>query len=304
MLGELWARVLAPLCALAIALGTLGCAAESSGGDGSGVGQGICQMGQTLMCLCPGKPSQVQTCLPNGTFSSCPCNAAGGGQGGAAAGVGPASSGAGGAQATNAGASGQVQGGRGGTGMAGMGSAGRGGAGAGAGAGAGSGGAAGMMAGGAGGTVAPGDDPFALERQACVDTINMYRMSLGRMPLVRATPEQETCSDMGAKQDGDSGRAHGSAGNCRGLGSQNTCPGYPLRVGGGTVDGTLKYCLKQMWDEGEPAQGVQACTADINGCYQDHGHWINMQSTTIGRVACGFYKMANGNYWMNQNFGR
>jgi hypothetical protein len=36
----------------------------------------------------------------------------------------------------------------------------------------------------------------------------------------------------------------------------------------------------------------------------DHGHWINMQSETAGRVACGFYKMANGSYWMNQNFGR
>ncbi len=53
-----------------------------------------------------------------------------------------------------------------------------------------------------------------------------------------------------------------------------------------------------------PAQGIQPCIADRTGCFLMHGHWINMQNETYGRVACGFYKMANGNYWMNQNFGR
>jgi hypothetical protein len=136
-----------------------------------------------------------------------------------------------------------------------------------------------------------------------VDTINMYRMSLGLAPLMRGTPEQETCSDTGAKKDGDSGVAHGSAGSCPGLGGQNTCPGYPLSLGGGTIEGTLNACLKQMWDEGEPSQGVDACIADRSGCFQMHGHWINMSMTRYKRVACGFYKMANGRYWMNQNFG-
>ena len=167
-------------------------------------------------------------------------------------------------------------------------------------------------AGGAGGTsmtagaggAGPSDDPFAVERQACVDTINMYRASIGRMPLMRATPEQEACSDLGAKQDGDSGDAHGSAGSCDGLGAQNTCPGYSLSFGGGTLQGTLEVCLEQMWDEGEPTEGVQACIADRNGCFQDHGHWINMQSESARVVACGFYEMADGDYWMNQNFGR
>lgn len=95
----------------------------------------------------------------------------------------------------------------------------------------------------------------------------------------------------------------GSAGSCKGLGSQNTCPGYPVRAGG-TVTSTLKGCLDQMWAEGEPPNGVQACTADRSGCFQMHGHWINMTSTTVTTVACGFYKMTNGRYWMNQNFGR
>jgi len=162
-------------------------------------------------------------------------------------------------------------------------------------------GTGGTMA-GAGGAPASGE--LEAVRQACVDTINMYRATLNLMPLKRATAAQETCSDMGAKLDGDSGRAHGSAGMCSGLGGQNSCPGYPLRVGGGTLDGTLKFCLKQMWDEGEPAEGVAACKADRSGCFQEHGHWINMSEANYGTVACGFYKMANGSYWMNQNFGR
>jgi hypothetical protein len=165
-------------------------------------------------------------------------------------------------------------------------------------------GASGGGAGGAGAGGAQGGGEFEAARQACVDTINMYRTTLGLSALKRATPAQETCSDMGAKLDGDSGRAHGSAGMCPGLGGQNSCPGYPLRIGGGTVEGTLNYCLKQMWDEGEPAEGVAACKADRNGCFQEHGHWINMSEAGYGTVACGFYKMTNGSYWMNQNFGR
>ena len=165
---------------------------------------------------------------------------------------------------------------------------------AGTGGGAGAAGAAGAMAGGG---------EFEAERQVCLDTINMYRATEGLMPLKRATPEQETCSDNGAKMDGDSGRAHGSAGMCQ-LGSQNACPGYPLRIGGGTVEGTLKFCLMQMWDEGEPPQGIAACKADRTGCYLMYGHWINMVDANIRTVGCGFYKMPDGSYWMNQNFGR
>ena len=41
---------------------------------------------------------------------------------------------------------------------------------------------------------------------------------------------------MGAQKDGDSGQAHGSAGDCQGLGAQNTCPGYPVRGEGVALD--------------------------------------------------------------------
>ena len=155
---------------------------------------------------------------------------------------------------------------------------------------------------GAAGGGASGDDMFEAERIACVETINMYRATLNLAPLMRASRELETCSDMGAKKDGDANAPHSSAGSCRPLGSQNTCPGYPAR--NGNITASLNQCLMQMWAEGEPANGVDACIMDRSGCFQMHGHWINMTNTSIKQVACGFYKMANGSYWMNQNFGR
>ncbi len=161
------------------------------------------------------------------------------------------------------------------------------------------------MAAGTGGASGDGEFTDAL-RQACVDEINMYRATLGVAPLMRGTPAQEACSDMGAKKDGDSGNAHSSAGDCAGLGAQNTCPGW--RVGGfggnATLEDALKNCLQAMWNEMEPPIPVADCIRDSQGCFQDHGHWINMSDARSGTVACGFYKMSSGAYWMNQNFGR
>jgi hypothetical protein len=160
-----------------------------------------------------------------------------------------------------------------------------------------------MVAAGAGaaGTSAAGME-YEAERVACVAKINEYRATRMLAPLNRATPAQEACSDMGAKKDGDANAPHSSAGDCAGLGGQNTCPGYPVRAGS-TLTASLTGCLDQMWAEGEPAEGVQACIKDTAGCFQKHGHWINMSMANYKVVACGFYKMANGRFWMNQNFG-
>jgi hypothetical protein len=153
-----------------------------------------------------------------------------------------------------------------------------------------------------------GPDQFAELRQVCVDTINMHRATLGLTPLARANATQENCSDLGAQKDGMSRAAHSSAGGnttdaCKraGLGAQNTCPGWPSRP---TLADSLKRCLQQMWDEGEPPGGTQACIADRTGCFQMYGHWINMTSTTSRVVSCGFYDMGGGTFWMNQDFGR
>jgi hypothetical protein len=222
---------------------------------------------------------------------------------GAAGSIGTGASGAGGAAVAGTGGAGGAgvppmagTGGSGGAGGAGGSSGGAGGIGGAAGGGAGSGGAAGASG--------PAEDMDAL-RQSCVDYINMYRATLGRAPLMRATPEQEACSDMGAKKDADSGIAHSSAGDCDGLGAQDACPGYPVRGEGiAGIETSLKGCLDQMWDEGMPPISVSACIQDSSGCFQEHGHWINMSSESAKVVSCGFYEMENGRYWMNQDFGR
>jgi uncharacterized protein YkwD len=162
-------------------------------------------------------------------------------------------------------------------------------------------GAAGMLAGSAG--AAGGAAEFEAERVACVDYINMYRATRMLAPLVRGSAAQEACSDKGAKKDGDSMSPHSSSGDCYSLRlfAQNTCPGYP--VGAGGITKSLKSCLDQMWAEGEPPQGAEACKQDLMGCYPKYGHWINMTDPAYKSVVCSFYKMSNGNYWMNQNFG-
>ncbi len=164
-----------------------------------------------------------------------------------------------------------------------------------------------------GGTTTPPpvnpDDPYDEVRQVCVDTINEYRATMGLAPMNRASAALEECSDQGAKQDGDTGVAHSSAGSCAGLGAQNTCPGY--QVGGwagATLADALKRCLAQMWAEGEPPQGRDQCIAEYRAgntaCFMAHGHYINMSNPGYGTVACGFYDMGNNTFWMNQNFGR
>lgn len=152
---------------------------------------------------------------------------------------------------------------------------------------------------------------LAMLRDICVAEINMYRATLTDkmlMPLKRATPEQEECSQRAAKMDGDTMQGHGAfrAGLCSsvGLSAQNSCPGYPVGgFGGGTIADTLKLCLKQMWDEGEPPVAKQECIQDSTGCFLQHGHYLNMSDPNLGSVSCSFYKMMDGrNYWMSQDF--
>jgi hypothetical protein len=154
---------------------------------------------------------------------------------------------------------------------------------------------------GTGGAAAGGDPMLEMARQVCLDTINMYRATKMLPPLMRMTA-QESCSDAGAKKDGDSGTAHGSAFSCKGSYGQNTCPGYPVGgFGAATLSDALKQCLQQMWAEGEPPVSREQCQMDTTGCFEMHGHYLNMTQNFKG-VSCGFYKMKNGNWWMNQDF--
>jgi hypothetical protein len=152
-------------------------------------------------------------------------------------------------------------------------------------------------------------DQLEMVRQVCVDEINRYRAMANVPALKRGSAAQEMCSDTGAKKDGDSGTAHGSASDCKSLGlpgQQDTCPGWGVgaRSGNATLADALKKCLASMWAEGEPPSGRAACQMDISGCFQKYGHYLNMSDPSPKVVACGFYQMTNGSWWMNQNFGR
>ena len=125
-------------------------------------------------------------------------------------------------------------------------------------------------------------DPYEAARQLCVDTINMYRATLGLPPYARWS-DAEKCTDDEAASDGATNTPHGAFGMC-GEWAQNECPGWP-----GPPEQSLPQCLEQMWAEG-PGQ-------DFNM----HGHYINMSSEMYTKVACGFAEV-NGEFWMIQNF--
>jgi hypothetical protein len=126
---------------------------------------------------------------------------------------------------------------------------------------------------------------------------------LNLTPLMRATPAQEACSDMGAMKDGTSMSPHGSAGSCPPFQAQDTCPDLPVGgFTGATLKSSLLQCLAQMWAEGPPPGTVQACEQDYQGCYLKHGHYINMSDPNQHIVSCGFFMMSNGDYWANQDF--
>jgi hypothetical protein len=157
-----------------------------------------------------------------------------------------------------------------------------------------------------GGAVVSSGDGGGLDaiRQTCVDQINMHRATLNLAPVARATPAQEACSDMGAMHDATTMMAHSSSSSCPGFpGYQNSCPDLPVgSFSGATLQSSLIQCLNQMWAEGPPPGTVAACEADITGCFQQHGHYINMTNASLKTVSCGFYKMSNGDYWGNQDY--
>jgi len=126
------------------------------------------------------------------------------------------------------------------------------------------------------------DDPDEAATQLCVDTINMYRATLGLAALER-WKDAEACSDAQCVSDGMSGTPHGAFGMC-GEGAQNECPGWPAPPAS-----MIAGCLELMWNEG-PGEDFAA-----------HGHYINMSNPDYTRVACGFAEV-NGQVWSVQNF--
>jgi hypothetical protein len=131
-------------------------------------------------------------------------------------------------------------------------------------------------------TPADTTDKYAATRVQCVDKINSLRATIGLGPLVYRT-QKDSCTDRQARQDSESGVAHGAFGQC-GEQAQNECPGY------GSQSSIVNGCLVSMWNEG-PGQP-----------YSQHGHYINMTNTAYTKVSVGFYTTPSGSVWAVFNF--
>jgi hypothetical protein len=156
-----------------------------------------------------------------------------------------------------------------------------------------------------------GPDPHAELRALCLTTLNAHRASLNLAPLSRASRQQEDCADDGAEADQELNMPHYAAQNrssrCDqvGFGPQNSCPNW--RFGPGSehesAADALVDCIDRMWSQGEPTQPVAECQKDLSpdGCYAQHGEWINMTNTRVKYVACGI-ALGDGTIWVNQDF--
>ena len=161
--------------------------------------------------------------------------------------------------------------------------------------------------GGASSSSGGGSDPHEAARQACVDTINAHRATMGLPPFAR-WKEAEPCVDQQATWDQENNKAHGSWGmglypTCNGSG-QNECLGHgPENVSG---------CLDGMWAERDQTgcSGCDACNEGYNpNCPNCDfygqatgdvcGHYVNMSAKYFSKVACGF-SAAGG--WIAINF--
>jgi hypothetical protein len=128
----------------------------------------------------------------------------------------------------------------------------------------------------------------------CVARVSQFRACVCLPPLER-NYDAEACLDQQAEYDSDQDQAHaGFSDNvCQPTGnSQNECPGW------GNATQVVEGCIQQMFDEGLPPE--DPCDGQ---CYQEHGHFINMTSTSVTSVACGMFDGDNG-FWAVQNFFR
>lgn len=131
--------------------------------------------------------------------------------------------------------------------------------------------------------------------QDCVDRINQFREQCACLPPLERWVEGEACADEMARYDSGGTQAHAAfvAGICEGGSAQNECPGWRSHAQ------VVSVCLQKMWDEGPPP--MSDCTGS---CFQTYGHFLNMSSQRMSKVACGFYQTAEGQIWSVQNFSR
>ncbi len=145
-----------------------------------------------------------------------------------------------------------------------------------------------------------GDDPYAAERQICIDKINALRATEG-LPAYGRWGDAEVCSDGQATSDEQSGTPHGSFPGC-GESAQNECLGHG--------PSGIEACLDQMWAEKdqESCAGCILCHDSPGNCPdcdffgesgQQCGHYVNMSARYFSEAACGFSSLGG---WDVQNF--
>jgi len=142
-------------------------------------------------------------------------------------------------------------------------------------------------------TAAPLSDDI---HQDCVDRINQFRTQCACLPALARWTEGEACADQMSEYDAMQNVAHAGFEDkicSSGSGGQNECPGYSSN------SQVITLCLQQMWSEGPGPQ--DPCNGQ---CFEDHGHYINMTSKSMTKVACGFYTTSSGKVWAAQNFSR
>jgi hypothetical protein len=132
--------------------------------------------------------------------------------------------------------------------------------------------------------------------QDCVARINQFRTQCACLPALARWTDGEACADQMAEYDAMQDTAHAGfeAKICSsGQGGQNECPAYASN------SQVISLCFQQMWSEGPGTQ--DPCDGQ---CFEDHGHFINMTTTSMTKVACGFYTTSSGKVWAVQNFSR
>lgn len=131
--------------------------------------------------------------------------------------------------------------------------------------------------------------------QDCVDRINQFRTQCACLPPLARWTDGEACANQMAEYDSTATSAHAGfqARICSGGSAQDECPGW------GSNAQVVSGCLQSMWDEGPPP--TSSCTGT---CFNEHGHFINMSSTSYTKVACGFFTTPAGKVWAVQNFSR
>jgi Cysteine-rich secretory protein family len=123
----------------------------------------------------------------------------------------------------------------------------------------------------------------------CITKVNAYRATVGAPPLARNTDNEACAADQARKGATDlktTGKTvfHAYFGQCK-EGYQNEC-----WYSADSPDAVIDWCLDAFWKEGPPETGIN--------------HYSVMADPASTTMACGFFHMEGGGYWMTQDYYR